>query len=143
VSAERLEVLRAWQEAARIERRALLTAREEIDALMDEANAGDYPQMHSLNARIEELEERVAPPTWLATLAQRQEDARVLRAELVEARDEVLCQAEDMGLADLNDEQDKRYRALTREIADVDDEIAARAKEIDRVAAKSGVRVDS
>jgi L-lactate utilization protein LutB len=123
VSAERLEVLRAWQEAARIERRALLTAREEIDALMDEANAGDYPQMHSLNARIEELEERVAPPTWLATLAQRQEDARVLRAELVE--------------------QDKRYRALTREIADVDDEIAARAKEIDRVAAKSGVRVDS
>jgi transposase len=159
MSTERIDILQTWNEATRIERDALVSARQKIVELLDEREAGDYPTMSRLDesikaldyahaqraARIESLELRAArenvESSRLTMLLRRQEGAQEDRKALVEARDRIVRDARADGQDDLDDEQDRRFRALTHEIAEVDDEIVARDKEIETEAALAAVTV--
>lgn len=144
-----IEVLRDWQELALIERSAVVALRNEL-ADADE----DYPRLRALNSVIREIDASITQReanitsaaqdnksgyTRLQSVLRKQEIAREERAAFVAARDAVQFEADSLGLADLTDEQDQRYRALTREIATVDAEIDARAQEIEVLAALAAV----
>lgn len=149
MSAERAELLSVFQGAARIERDALIGARTQIVSLLDECNEPyEYPRMSALDAEIAEIERTItqreiridallakeqrksAEPERLGLLLAWQADAQEDRAALVDARD---------ALPDDGDGEDERFGALTREIASVDSEIAARAEEIETLAALARV----
>jgi len=66
----------------------------------------------------------------LELLLSRQEYARVEREEMVAARESIQRLSADAGQADLDEAQDARFRALTREIALLDEEIIERDTEI-------------
>lgn len=153
----RIEVLAAWQDAALIERKALADAYEHIVELCDQRDAGEYPRLKALSEaladvdksiserelRLEELDRANAVkfPTRLASLLHEQEAAHRERAALVAERRVIEIEADDKGQTDFDDEQDRRYRALTRAIAEVDREIADRDTEIETAAALSGTGV--
>lgn len=154
---DRIDALKTWNEASIIERDAMRMAKARIEDLLDERAATDYPHMTDLDehlrrldriivqreARIAELEKRAsdgtAESTRLSKLLRRQEDARQERAELVEARDALWRVAEAAGQVDLDDDQARTHDALTREIADIDEEIVARDQEIETEAALAAV----
>ncbi len=66
----------------------------------------------------------------LDVLLTRQDHAREDRTALVAEREAILRAADEDGLTDLSDEQDEKFRGLTREIATVDSEIATTNEEI-------------
>lgn len=144
MNAERAGILSVFQEAARIERDALRSARNQIEDLISECEADEYPRMAALDAEIRKVEASIAQreiriekalkneaagpePTRLSLLLSWQDDARQDRDDLVEARDAI------------EDEEDERFIAITREIAEVDEEILARAEEIETLAALARV----
>lgn len=156
MSAERLDLLLRHQEVAYIELDHLIATRDAVrDALGDDA--GDYPRLGALDseivradraiaqrtAKIEELQRAEArkEPTSdrLTRLLRLQDAACEERAALAAARDVIQREADDAGQADLSDAQDRAYRSLTKEIAEVDDEIDGRSEEIEVLAALGAV----
>jgi predicted transcriptional regulator len=151
---ERIEILEAWQDAALIERSALDEALTKIDAFLAELGAGEYPRRAALvdaiaasdrsvalrEARIVSLSRQTktlpGDASELQVLLRKQDQAREERDDLISARQSILDLAGD---ADLTDEQDARFSALTREIAEVDEEIIDRGADIETLAALSGV----
>lgn len=71
----------------------------------------------------------------LEVLLRRQDDARLQREEMVGARADIQRLADEAGQSDLDEAQDTRFRALTREIALLDEETQERDQEIDVLAA--------
>lgn len=164
VSAERLHLALLWQEAADAELAGLVSTRATIVRLIEQAGGGDaeYPRMRALDSEIDQARRALAqrvnkldelrnqpddptpslrPTSRLALLIQRQEEANTERRELSEARAEIQHQANAAGQSDLDDEQDRRYRELTAEIADVDAEISERDAEIETLVALGAVKV--
>lgn len=118
MNADRIATLTAWQEASRIEREALVGARDAVNALIVERDAEDYPRAGALDAEILSLDR-----STLSLLVSWQDDTRADREALIAARD---------ALPD--DGEGQRFSALTREIAKADEEILARAEEIEALA---------
>ena len=164
MTAERLYLQLLFQEAAEIELDGLTATRARIAELIEKNSGGadiEYPRMLALNAEIEQAQRahaqrrqkieklRTTPdeplsrraPSRLELLVQRQDEARTERAELLEAREDIQRAADRAGQADLDDEQDRRFRELTAEIADVDEEIRVRDEEIETLAALNAVPV--
>lgn len=159
MSAERLALISVFQEAAQIELDAMRGARDAIRDLVEARAAGaEYPRLSALNAEIRAVEssvlerdrkvdtlqrdERSIPTTGrLALLLKKQDSARGERADLEAARDAILRVSDDAGQADLDDEQDRAYRALTAEIASIDEEVETRDKEIETLAALAALDV--
>jgi hypothetical protein len=163
VSAERLFVQLLYRSAAEVELEGLLKTREAIQEVIDVGSGGadlEYPRMLALdaeieqaqraltqrNAKIEKLtsegdEPALRPDSRLSLLLQRQDEASEEREQLVKARNDIVRRADAAGQSDLDDEQDRRYRALTAEIADVDEEIRVRDEEIETLAALGAVKV--
>ena len=164
VSAERLHLALLWQDAAQVELEGLLKTRDAITKIVEQGGGEsvEYPRMRALDAEIEQARRSLAqrshkleelrkqpddptpslrPTSRLALLVQRQEEAASERRELCEARDEIQRQSDAAGQVDLDDEQDRRFRELTAEIADVDEEMRVRDEEIERLAAFGAVNV--
>lgn len=159
MSSERIEILHAWQDASYLERDHLVAARDGIRQMLHDVGAIEqYPRLRIIDAMIVEVDRSIAQrdqriaslskravdvvePSRLTTLLRRQDEAQGERAELVSARDAIQREADAAGQVDLDDEQDRRFRALTREIADVDGEIADRDQEIETLAALHGTAV--
>lgn len=166
VSAERLHLALLWQEAAEVELEGLLKTRDAVNRLVEQAGGSteiEYPRMRALDSEIDQARRSLTqrmnkldelrkqpdddiapalrPTSRLALLIQRQDEANTERRELSEARDEIQRQSDAAGQSDFDDEQDRRYRALTAEIADVDAEISERDAEIETLAAFGAVKV--
>lgn len=156
MSTERIELLLRHQEAAYVEVDHLIATRDAVrEALGDEADG--YVRLACIDAeivkadrsivqrkaKIEEMQRAEArrdpAPDRLTRLLGAQESAREERAALVLAREVIQREADAAGQSDLSDAQDRAYRELTKEIADVDDEISARSEEIEVLAALSAV----
>lgn len=156
MSSERLDYLVAWQEAAYVERDHLHAARDAISEMLGD-EVGEYPRARSLDSQISEIERQIArreqrivalqesesvrgeKAPRLTMLLRRQEEAQEDRAALIAARDAIVRDADDAGQVDLDDEQDRRFRQLTREVADIDEEVRNRAEEIEVLAALAAV----
>lgn len=156
MSSERLEYLVAWQEAAYVERDHLHAARDAIREMLGD-EVSEYPRARSLDTQISELERQITrrdaritalqesesvrgeKAPRLTMLLRRQEEAQEDRAALIAARDAIVRDADDAGQVDLDDEQDRRFRQLTREVADIDEEVRNRAEEIEVLAALAAV----
>lgn len=118
MNADRIATLTAWQEAAGIERKALVEAQSQIDALITDRDAEEYPRSTAIADEIRSIDRSA-----LEMLVSWQEDVRKDRDALIEARD---------ALPD--DSENERFSTLTREIAKVDEEILARLEEIETLA---------
>lgn len=148
MSAERAEILSVFQEAARIERDALVGARQKIVELLAECDEPyDYPRMAALDGSLENIGRMLTQQQIRIEAALRKEQRKdgeherltqllALQSDAHEDRSELVAAREA-----LTDDEDERFSALTREIADVDNEIVARAEEIETLAALSAVGV--
>lgn len=118
---DRRATLIAWQEAARIEHEALTDLQNRIGDVIAEAD--EYPRSAAITEAIQSVDREL-----LSLLISWQEEVQVDRDALTEARD---------ALPD--DGEDERFSILTREIANANEEILARAQEIETLAAQVSV----
>lgn len=114
---------------------AELVEKERLDQLSADITMFNDEIARRTQPRAEPEAPGVLSHTRLSILVRRQDESRQEREALVAARESIQRLADEDGRADLDVDEDRRFRDLTREIAELDGEVVARDEEIDKLAA--------